>query len=98
MIAKTKLKRIAGDTFALCTFSLFGGGGPCVLSTSNSAAEVCKDIPEHLQMEDETVCLVRVGHWVWSDGEMSPRDLTTIFQITPFETDALDDEEDCHGS
>lgn len=91
----TKLKRVAGDAFVLCTFPLMFRGSAFVLSSGNSAEEVCKDIPEYLQSEgDETICFCRVGHWVFSesDGEMTPRDLTTVFQITPYETEALDDD------
>ncbi len=94
MTTKT-IKRVKGDTFILCTFSF--GYGPMVCASGNSAEDLMKEIVEHID-DDDTLCLCRVGHWtVEADGDptdFTPRDLKTICQITPFEIDALDEEEE----
>lgn len=86
--------RVDGDTFILCTFPLMWGGEPLVLDSNNSAEQVCAEIPRFLQEEDETISLCRVGFWVYDEAEgmCRPQDVTTIFQIQPFDTDALDEE------
>jgi hypothetical protein len=84
---------VKGDTFILCTFSFHYG--PIVLESHPDAQELMKEIPNWLNDED-TLCFCRVGHWtVDEDGDptdWTPRDIKTIFQITPYEINALDDD------
>ena len=90
-MAATRI-RVKGDTFILCTFSF--RYGPCVLTSGNTAEEVMAEIPEWLNSEDN-LSFCRVGHWSADkcNDDWRPHDLKTIFQITPYEVDALDEED-----
>ena len=91
-----KTARVKGDTFILCTFPFSYGGQALVLESGNSPGEIFANIGDHLDTERLSFC--RVGYWVAPDSydpsDVQPREVTTIFEIMPFETDALEDEDD----
>jgi hypothetical protein len=99
-MAKTKAKRVPGDTFILCTFPLLGTVGPVVLESGDDLSRVCAEIPNHLECAEEdgerlSVC--RVAYWIASPSDptdATPRGLKTIFECEPYDTDAIEDEDE----
>lgn len=96
-----KYKKVQGDTFILCTFGLSLVRSPgCdvnVLDSNNNLSELCKSIPEHLEMEGDRLSVCRVGRWVAPESDISdtrPLDLETIFEVEPYEIEAMEDEEE----
>jgi hypothetical protein len=83
-MAARKIKRVPGDRFVLCRFSL--RFGPMVEESGPELGPLLAEIPDHLDCgDDERLSVCEVGYWtVYVDGDPSdwtPRDLTTLYEI-----------------
>src|SRR5581483_11938516 len=91
----SKIKKVSGDKFILCTFELIGGAN--VLESGNNLEELCSKIPFHLSQEQDTLSVCKVGYWFTRSHDVTdsePGDVTTIFQGEPYEVELIDEEED----
>lgn len=79
-----KAKRVKGDRFILCRFSL--RCGPMVDESSNNLAELFGQIPVHLcEGDDEKLSVCEVGYWTINvpgdPFDSTPREVTILYEI-----------------
>ena len=91
---KTKVTKVEGDQFILCTWPFSLRGEPYVIDSSNSIDKLCEGIPDALQTEQSRVSVCSVKYWIVGDYDPTdavPRDVETIFQVEPYNLDLMED-------
>jgi hypothetical protein len=94
---RQRAKRITGDRFVLCRFSLLGPG-PQIEDQGNNLAALLGRVPDYLHAaDDDCLSVCRVGHWTINPtgdpSDATPRDMVTLYEITHY-CDPDDDPDD----
>ena len=91
---KTKVTKVEGDQFILCTWPLTLRGDPYVIDSNGSIDKLCEGIPDALQMEESRVSVCSVKYWTVGDYDPTdavPYGVETIFEVEPYDLDLMED-------